>query len=83
MNVQKMIVDTTYLTHLIKRYSKHNESLPREMKLFDIRILFLTTALNVPTRSVVRDKFLGDTYLIKMLQEISNRYETIPIKVPI
>ncbi|XP_033220591.1 synembryn isoform X2 [Belonocnema kinseyi] len=80
INVQKMIVDTTYLTHLIKRYSKHNESLPHEMKLFDIRILFLTTALNVPTRSVVRDTFLGDTYLIKMLQEISNRYETIPIK---
>ena len=76
-------MDTTYLPHLIERFSRHNESLPHEMKLFDIRILFLTTALNVPTRSIVRDKFHGDTYLIKMLQEVTTRYEITPIKVRI
>ena len=76
-----MIMDTSFLTHLIEHYSKHNESLPHEIKLFDIRILFLTTALNVPIRSIVRDQFHGDRHLIKMLDEISTRYETTPIKV--
>ena len=54
----------------------YDETVPHEVKLFDTRILFLATALNVPLRNVVKNELNGDEHLAKMLEDLSTKFDT-------
>ncbi|XP_068986058.1 synembryn-A isoform X1 [Bombus flavifrons] len=73
--VQEILPKTLCLQCLIERMKKYNDHIPYEVTLFDTRIVFLITALNVTTRHVVKTELNGDECLIKMLENISNQYE--------
>lgn len=69
--IQTTISQTSCLQRLVKHISKYGNDSPYEIKLFNIRILFLITALNVPTRSIVKDELHGDIHLTEILRNIS------------
>ncbi|XP_026671010.1 synembryn-A isoform X2 [Ceratina calcarata] len=66
---------TTCLRCLIERMRKYDDddSVPLEVMLFDTRIVFLITALNVATRRIIRTELKGDECLIKMLGNVRQR----------
>ncbi|XP_015596986.1 synembryn [Cephus cinctus] len=68
--VQKLIVSTTAIPHVINRLNNYDKNISHEIRLFDTRILFLITALNVPTRNFVRERLHGDECLEKHLKKI-------------
>lgn len=55
---------------------KYDANVQHDTKLFDIRIIFLITALNVSTRELVSNNLHGDIELIKMLENISEQITT-------
>lgn len=79
--VQVMIGKPDYLRCLIERIENPIESFTQEMRLFDIRILFLVTAFNEYSRRFVKNEFKGDVCLAKILEDISSQYNSSPIKV--
>lgn len=56
----------------MKNYS---DDIPYEIMLFDIRIIFLITALNIATRQVIKTELNGDKCLAKLLENITSREE--------
>lgn len=68
--VQQLLPQTSCLSHIIQRMRDYSHSTPYEIKLFDSRIIFLITALNVPMRKVVKSGLCGDSALIKLLHDI-------------
>ena len=62
---------TPCLPCLIARMRKYNNAVPYDVMLFDTRIVFLTTALNIPMRHEVKRDLKGDESLISMLENIS------------
>lgn len=73
--VQKSIGETACLQCIVNRMSIYDETTPHEVKLFDARILFLATALNVPLRNVVKNEMNGDLCLINMLDQLATKFE--------
>ncbi|XP_012287284.1 synembryn [Orussus abietinus] len=69
--LQMLLSDTSWLSCLIKRIQCYSDATPTDMKLFDLRILFLITALDVAARKNVKDNFSGDVHLVNMLKDIS------------
>lgn len=71
--MQLILRETPCLPCLITRMRKYNNAVPYDVMLFDTRILFLTTALDIPMRHQVRRDLKGDESLINMLENISVR----------
>ncbi|XP_012054314.1 PREDICTED: synembryn [Atta cephalotes] len=65
---QVLISSLPYLIDRIKNYMTHDSY---DVKLFDVRILFLLTALNTSTRDIIKTDLYGDVYLIKIIEEFA------------
>lgn len=80
--VQQILPDTSCLPCLIMRVKNYSVETFSEVTLFDVRIIFLITALNISTRQLIKTELNGDVYLIKTLENICSQYnaEDIPIK---
>ncbi|KYN04970.1 PREDICTED: synembryn [Cyphomyrmex costatus] len=74
---QVLISSLPYLIDRIKNYT-HN---PYDVKLFDMRILFLLTALNTSTRDVIKTDLYGDVYLIEIIEEFTAENQNSEITV--
>lgn len=59
------------LTYLVDRIRNYTNDIPNDIKLFDIRILFLITALNTSARDVVKSDLCGDVCLIKIIKDFA------------
>lgn len=82
--MQRSKVFISSLPYLIDRIKNYTDDVPHDVKLFDMRILFLLTALNTSTRDIVKTDLCGDMYLIKILEKFvtqSQNNETHVIKV--
>lgn len=73
VKVQQSKVLISSLTYLIDRIRNYTDDVPYDVKLFDMRMLFLTTALNSFTRDTVRIDLCGDVYLIKIIEDFAAR----------
>lgn len=71
--VQKQIIKTPCLSNLIKRISNYNETVSNNIKLFDMRIMFLVTALNVSSRAIIKNELNGLEILTKILENVFNK----------
>ncbi|XP_011164368.1 synembryn [Solenopsis invicta] len=69
VKVQRSKVLISSLSYLIDRIENYTTDVPHDVKLFDLRILFLLTALNTSTRDVVKSELCGDAYLIEILKK--------------
>ncbi|XP_029667971.1 synembryn [Formica exsecta] len=69
VKVQQSKVLVSSLPYLIDRIKNYSNNVPHNIKLFDMRILFLVTALNISTREIVKIDLCGDIYLIKIIEE--------------
>lgn len=69
IKVQQSKVLISSLPYLIDRVKNYTINVPHHVKLFDMRILFLLTALNISTRDIVKTDLCGDVYLIKILED--------------
>ncbi|XP_012534321.1 synembryn [Monomorium pharaonis] len=67
--VQHSRILISSLPYLIERIKNYTDDIPHDVKLFDLRILFLLTALNTSTRDVIKTKLCGDVCLVKILEE--------------
>ncbi|XP_018342678.1 PREDICTED: synembryn isoform X2 [Trachymyrmex septentrionalis] len=65
---QVLISSLPYLIDRIKNYTTHDSY---DVKLFDVRILFLLTALNTSTRDIIKTDLYGDVYLINIIEEFA------------
>jgi len=84
VKVQHSKILISSLPYLIDRIKSYTDDVPNDVKLFDIRILFLLTALNTSTRDVVKTNLCGDVCLIKIIEEFAvqnQNSETHVIKV--
>ncbi|XP_001608293.2 synembryn [Nasonia vitripennis] len=72
--IQTTLIETSCLECVIDRISKYNENNCHDTKLFDVRIIFLVTALNISTRNFVCTELHGDIQLIKMLENVLQYY---------
>lgn len=81
MKVQQSKVLISSLPYLIDRIKNYTKNVPYDVKLFDIRILFLLTALNTSTRDVIRIDLCGDLYLIKIIEDFLTQNQESAIKV--
>lgn len=73
--MQQILPSTSCLPCLIERMIKYNNDIPYDIMLFDVRIIFLITALNISTRQVVKTELNGDECLITILENIKIRSE--------
>ncbi|XP_043269504.1 synembryn [Venturia canescens] len=80
--VQQKIGETSCLPCIVERMKNYDETVPHNIKLFDTRILFLSTALNSSLRKVVKNELNGDLCLMEMLKKLANDFESTqcPIK---
>lgn len=83
MQQSKVLISS--LPYLIDRIKNYSNNVPHNIKLFDMRILFLVTALNISTREIVKIDLCGDIYLIKIIEEFvtqnrDNRTTVIKVK---
>ncbi|KAL6428305.1 hypothetical protein ACFW04_008541 [Cataglyphis niger] len=69
VKVQQSKVLISSLPYLIDRIKNYSINVPYNVKLFDMRILFLLTALNISTRDIVKTDLCGDICLIKIIEE--------------
>ncbi|KOX71996.1 Synembryn-A [Melipona quadrifasciata] len=73
--VQEILPKTSCLQFLIERIKNYSDDIPYEIMLFDTRIVFLITALNITTRQVIKTELNGDKCLVKLLENITSREE--------
>lgn len=66
-----MIMKTTCIPAVIERIYKYDKDTPHNMKIYDIRILFLTTAFNDSSRRYIRTELHGDVVFVELLNKIS------------
>ncbi|XP_057339844.1 synembryn-A [Microplitis mediator] len=71
--VQIQITKTKCLKNLVTRISYYNETVSNSIMLFDMRILFLITALNIPSRYICKNDCNGDKILIDCLNNLFDR----------
>lgn len=71
VKVQQSKVLISSLPYLVDRVKNYTNDIPYEVKLFDIRVLFLITALNSSVRDFVRIDLCGDIYLVKMIEKLT------------
>ncbi|TGZ54105.1 chaperone Ric-8 [Temnothorax longispinosus] len=71
VKVQRLKVLISSLPYLIDRIKSYTDDVPHDVKLFDMRVLFLLTALNTSTRDIVKTDLCGDVYLIKIIEEFA------------
>jgi len=79
--VQHSEVLISSLPYLIDRIKNYTDDIPHNVKLFDMRILFLFTALNTSTRDIVKTDLCGDIYLIKIIEEFIVRNQNNEISI--
>lgn len=82
--VQRSKVLISSLPYLIDRIKSYADDVPNDVKLFDMRVLFLLTALNTSTRDIIKTDLCGDVYLIKIIEKFATQCqnnETNVIKV--
>lgn len=72
-SVQIQITKTDCLKNLVTRISNYDPTVTNNIMLFDMRILFLITALNIPSRNICRNEYNGDKLLVDCLNNLSNR----------
>lgn len=72
-SVQIQILKTSCLSNLVKRLSTYNASTPYDLKLFDVRILFLVTAFNITSRNLLKYELMIDDHLINILENLFNK----------
>ncbi|KAI4477850.1 hypothetical protein M0804_012330 [Polistes exclamans] len=70
-----LVIEKNCLENLINRINKYDSNSSHEMKLFDIKMLFILTALNTPARNTVKE-LNGDSYLLNMLDELLEQYKS-------
>lgn len=73
VKVQRSRILISSLPYLIERIKNYTNDVPYDVKLFDLRILFLLTALNTSTRDIVKTELCGDVCLIKILEEFATQ----------
>lgn len=83
MQQSKVLISS--LPYLIDRVKNYTINVPHHVKLFDMRILFLLTALNISTRDIIKTDLCSDVYLIKIIEEFvtqncNNRTTAIKVK---
>ncbi|XP_034949831.1 synembryn [Chelonus insularis] len=71
--IQIQIAKVPWLANLIKRISIHNQTASYKMLLFDVRILFLVTALNVTSRNIIKNQLDGSKELTNLLKILSDK----------
>ncbi|EFN68344.1 Synembryn [Camponotus floridanus] len=71
LKVQQSKVLISSLPYLIDRVKNYTTNVPYNVKLFDMRILFLLTALNISTRDIVKTDLCGDICLIKIINVVN------------
>ncbi|XP_032671271.1 synembryn [Odontomachus brunneus] len=71
MQQSKVLISS--LPYLMDRVRNYTNDTPYDVKLFDMRILFLITALNTSTRDVVKRDLCGDVCLIKIIEDFVTR----------
>lgn len=69
------------LQNLIKRIHNYTTNTSQEMKLFDVKMLFIITALNAPTRNTVKN-LNGDSCLLNILDELFEQYKSKAVFSP-
>ncbi|XP_058791759.1 synembryn [Phymastichus coffea] len=69
--VQNMILETNCLACVIDRISKYDSDVQHDTKLFDVRVIFLISALIPSTRSIIINELHGDITLINLLDSCS------------
>jgi len=69
VKVQQSEVLISSLPYLIDRIKNYTKDVPNDIKLFDMRMIFLLTALNPSTRDVIKIDLCGDLCLIKIIEE--------------
>ncbi|KAI4487043.1 hypothetical protein M0802_012098 [Mischocyttarus mexicanus] len=77
-----LVTEKDCLENLINRIDKYDIDSSHEMKLFDIKMLFILTALNTSARNTVKE-LNGDSYLLNMLDKLLEQYKSnvsFPIK---
>ncbi|XP_020285190.1 synembryn [Pseudomyrmex gracilis] len=75
VKIQQSKILISCLPHLIDRIKNYTSDVPKDVELFDMRILFLLTALNASARDVIKNDLCGDIYLIKILEEFTTQNE--------
>ncbi|KAJ8682060.1 hypothetical protein QAD02_017852 [Eretmocerus hayati] len=68
--IQNIITETSCLETVVDRISKYDNNVKHDTKLFDVRIIFLITALNASTRQLVKLDLNGGVLLIEILENI-------------
>ena len=66
----------------LDRIKKYSVTTCHDLKLFDVRIIFLSTALNDSIRTKVNKDLQGDIILIELLDQIfkqSNNFNNIEV----
>jgi hypothetical protein len=76
-------METACLKCVIDRISKYDKTIQHDTKLFDVRIIFLITTLNISTRNIVSQELHGDIHLIEMLENILNCYSISNQKIKV
>lgn len=73
--MRELVKEKNCLENLINRINKYTVNSSYEMKLFDIKMLFIITALNTSTRNTVKE-LNGDSYLLNILGELLEQHES-------
>ncbi|XP_047369352.1 synembryn isoform X2 [Vespa velutina] len=73
--VRELVREKNCLENLINRINKYTANSSYEMKLFDIKMLFIITALNTTTRNTVKE-LNGDSYLLNILDELLEKHKS-------
>ncbi|KAL2720488.1 synembryn isoform X2 [Vespula squamosa] len=73
--VRELVIEKNCLENLINRINKYTVNSSHEMKLFDIKMLFIITALNTSTRNTVK-QLNGDFYLLNILDELLEQHKS-------
>lgn len=73
--MRELVKEKNCLENLINRINKYTVNSSYEMKLFDIKMLFIITALNTSTRNIVKE-LNGDSYLLNILGELLEQHES-------
>ncbi|EFN85529.1 synembryn isoform X2 [Harpegnathos saltator] len=71
MQQSKVLISS--LPYLMDRVRNYTNDTPYDVKLFDMRILFLITALNTSTRNIIKHDLCGDVCLIKIIEDFVTR----------
>ncbi|XP_011690211.1 PREDICTED: synembryn-A [Wasmannia auropunctata] len=81
VKVQQSKILISSLPYLIDRIKNYTNDVSHDVKLFDMRLLFLLTALNTSTRDIVKTDLCGDVCLIKIIEEFVTRNQNKEITI--